>query len=142
MRSRYSAFALGLAPYLIETLASTHADRQVPEHELQRGLQAQWQRQRYLGLSIGSSEVRAADGAPLLDARDLREPPPDGSTGSVMFAARIFERGVDKSFAELSQFVVEAGRWRYLAGTIIPKEDLPQLLASAGAAALGTAKSH
>jgi uncharacterized protein YchJ len=37
---------------------------------------------------------------------------------TVTFRARIFEKGVDKSFEEESTFVREEGEWRYSHGTI------------------------
>jgi SEC-C motif-containing protein len=42
-----------------------------------------------------------------------------------MFYARIFEKGVDSSFVELSRFVREGGAWRYASGILVPKADLP-----------------
>jgi SEC-C motif domain protein len=50
----------------------------------------------------------------------------DVSRGEVLFFARIFERGHDRSFAELSDFVREGAGWRYAAGIALPKERLPE----------------
>ena len=105
MRSRYAAFALGLGEYLVQTLASTHPDRALPPHELARDLSRACQRQRFTGLRI----VRTAS---------------SGDSGQVLFLAGIFERGVDRSFAELSTFVREAGGWRYASGELVPVEEL------------------
>jgi hypothetical protein len=44
----------------------------------------------------------------------------------VLFYARIFERGADRSFAERSTFVREAGAWRYAAGELVPRAELPE----------------
>lgn len=106
MRSRYSAFALGRGDYLVETLASTHEDRAAPEAELARALSRARDTQRFLGLRIAHAVI-------------------DGDRGEVLFIARVFERGQDRSFAELSDFVREGGRWRYSGGTLLPRERLP-----------------
>jgi SEC-C motif-containing protein len=97
MRSRYSAYALGLGSYLVETLATNHADRGRPATELARELGRAHLTQRYMGLEI-------------FPAR------PD----EVLFHARIFVKGRDHSFVELSSFVREAEGWRYAAGELLP----------------------
>jgi SEC-C motif-containing protein len=99
MRSRYSAFALGLGGYLVKTLAADHPDRALDEAALVIELSRAKERQRFLGLTI-------------LDAHD------DGARGEVTFHARIFERGQDRSFTERSTFVRESGAWRYAAGVV------------------------
>jgi SEC-C motif-containing protein len=43
----------------------------------------------------------------------------------VLFHARIFERGTDRSFAELSLFLREGSAWRYASGVLVPAERLP-----------------
>ena len=103
MRSRYAAFALGLGEYLVDTLASSHPDRDLPREALVIELSRVKDRQRFLGLRI----VRA-----------------EGD--EVLFDARIFERGVDRSFAELSTFVREDGRWGYASGRTVKREELPR----------------
>jgi SEC-C motif-containing protein len=108
MRSRYAAFALGLGQYLAQTLASTHPDRQVPRDQLVAGLSQARAQQRFLDLRV--LETTTA---------------PSGEAGEVLFFARIFERGVDRSFAERSTFVREAGAWRYQAGVFISRDELP-----------------
>jgi SEC-C motif-containing protein len=107
MRSRYAAFALGLGAYLVSTLAASHPDRALPREELERSLSFAKQRQRYSGLRI-------------LEATS------DGARGEVLFFARIFERGQDLSFAELSDFVREGAAWRYAEGIALPKARLPE----------------
>lgn len=101
MRSRYAAFALGLGRYLVDTLSASHPDR--PHPDLERELARSKERQRYLGLRI----VHAQD-------------------DEVLFVAKIFERGVDRSFAELSTFVREHGEWRYASGIAVPRSALPK----------------
>ena len=105
MRSRYSAYALGLGPYLVETLAANHADRGRPAAALARELGRAHLTQRYMGLAI-------------FPAR------PD----EVLFYARIFVKGRDHSFVELSSFVREAEGWRYAAGELLPAEALGDAL--------------
>ena len=111
MRSRYAAFALGLGPYLVRTLAKDHEDLALPRAELIRALSDARHRQRFMGLRI-LHEAYAAD------------------EGEVMFHARIFEKGVDVSFVELSRFVREGAAWRYSSGILVPKADLPEDLDS------------
>ena len=106
MRSRYAAFSLGLGPYLVRTLAATHPDLAAPRQELERNLSRAKERQRFTGLRIlhsASSE----------------------NHGEVLFFARIFERGQDRSFVELSDFAREDGAWRYASGILLPKSALP-----------------
>jgi SEC-C motif domain protein len=104
MRSRYAAFALGLGAYLVDTLASDHEDRAAPRERLVRELARVKDRQRFLGLRVHASSA-------------------DGDEGEVVFSARIFERGVDRSFTERSRFVREDGAWRYASGTMEPPQD-------------------
>ena len=88
MRSRYAAFARGLGAYLVETLAVTHPDRAHDEAGMVIALSHVKETQRFLGLTILESRV-------------------DGARGEVVFRARIFERGADRSFTERSAFVKE-----------------------------------
>lgn len=106
MRSRYAAFALGLGPYLVQTLAPEHEDLALPRAELLRALSEARHRQRFMGLRI-LHEAEA------------------GAEGEVMFHARIFEKGVDASFVELSRFVRAGNAWRYASGILVPRADLP-----------------
>jgi SEC-C motif-containing protein len=110
MRSRYSAFALGLGDYLVDTLAATHPDLEGPRAELVRSLGRVGAQRRFVGLRILSASTS-----------------PAGDTGEVLFLARIFERGANRSFAERSTFVREAGGWRYEAGVLVPESELPDL---------------
>jgi len=85
MRSRYSAFALGFAGYLLETW---HPSTRPASMELDEGLR--WYRLDILATTRGG---------------------PLDTTGTVEFEA--FYRG--GSQRELSSFVREQGRWFYLA---------------------------
>jgi SEC-C motif-containing protein len=108
MRSRYAAFALGAGRYLVETLSDDHPDRSLDEDELVRALSRAKDTQRFLGLTILSTTGDANS--------------PVGAKGSVHFAARIFERGEDRSFEERSTFIRTLRGWRYQAGEIVPAE--------------------
>ncbi|HSO35929.1 MAG TPA: YchJ family metal-binding protein [Labilithrix sp.] len=106
MRSRYGAFALGLGEYLVRTLAADHPDRALPHAAFVQELSRAHERQRFLGLRI----LHAAQ---------------QDDSGEVLFHARVFEKGADRSFAELSQFVREGDAWRYASGIVVPTAELP-----------------
>lgn len=91
MRSRYSAFALGLAPYLLE---SWHVSSRPAALELDPDL-------RWIRLVI----ERAEAGGPF------------DSEGSVVFTAIARSPQGRLEQRERSRFVREAGRWYYLNGT-------------------------
>jgi SEC-C motif domain protein len=97
MRSRYSAFALGLGEYLVDTLSRDHDDRAAPRATLVRELSRVKNTQRFMGLEILAARA-------------------DGDRGEVTFHAKIFEKGKDRSFTEHSHFVREDGEWRYAFG--------------------------
>ena len=111
MRSRYAAFALGLGDYIVRTLAADHPDRALPHAALVLELRRAHERQRFVGLRI--LQASAA-----------------GTEGQVLFHARVFQKGVDQSFAELSRFVREGQTWRYASGLVIPTGELPADIAS------------
>ena len=106
MRSRYAAFSLGLGAYLVESLSHDHEDRAAPREPLVRALSLARAHQRFLGLTI----VHATQ---------------DGDHGEVLFFARIFERGENKSFAELSTFRRDGGGFRYASGVMVEDARLP-----------------
>lgn len=99
MRSRYSAYALGIAQYLIET---THA--QSPHRMTD---QKQWIRQ----IAAFSSQT-SFDGLEILET--------DGSTeeAHVSFTAFLSKEGVDLTFSERSLFLKEGHLWKYVSGKI------------------------
>jgi SEC-C motif domain protein len=123
MRSRYAAFALGLGAYLVRTLAQSHPDRVDPALEL--SLSRAKSVLRYMGLSL------------VHVTRD-----------QVLFHARVFAKGRDQSFAELSTFTEEADvggmAWRYASGILLPTERLPKepLTLSAFTALTSTSRSE
>jgi SEC-C motif-containing protein len=100
MRSRYSAFALGLGAYLVRTLTADHPDRADGDDEAARALAQAREGQRFLGLTILEEQT-------------------EGTLGVVVFRARIFSKGVDQSFTERSRFRREGGAWRYEGGDIV-----------------------
>jgi len=107
MRSRYAAFALGLAGYLVQTLAQAHDDLALPRETLLRSLSSAKDHQRFMGLSV-------------LHAEDIE------TGGTVLFYARIFVKGQDRSFAEHSRFVRENGAIKYASGVMIETARLPK----------------
>jgi SEC-C motif-containing protein len=101
MRSRYAAFALGLGEYLVRTLSEDHADRALDATLLACELSSLRERQRFLGLRVNEAWA-------------------DGDRGEVLFFARIFEKGRDRSFTERASFRRENGLWRYAGGVVEP----------------------
>ncbi len=93
MRSRYSAYVLGLEAYLLDTW---HPDTRPDALDLSQD------RTRWLGLQIHST---VAGG-------------PDDASGQVRFTARYRLDGQDHRLDELSTFVRVNGRWVYVDGEI------------------------
>ncbi|PTL81292.1 YchJ family protein [Vitiosangium sp. GDMCC 1.1324] len=108
MRSRYSAFALREVEYLWRTLHPEHPDRSRPKDEVLRELRA----------------VASAHKYPRLQVLD-RQPPDATGTAVVLFHARIFEKGKDRSFVERSEFRHDGTGWRYLSGEALAPSALP-----------------
>ena len=108
MRSRYSAFALREVAYLWKTLHPDHPDRARPEAEVMRELRAVAQSQQYPGLVV-------------MD----RRPPDQRGVAQVLFFAKVFEKGKDRSFVERSNFRHDGKGWRYLSGVGFRPADLP-----------------
>ena len=100
MRSRYSAFALGAVDYLVETTHPSHPDAGAPREDLVASLRRVTSSCRYPGLVV-------------LDARS------EGDEGQVLFRARVFQKGKDLSFTELSDFARDDGKWKYVAGQLV-----------------------
>ena len=92
MRSRYSAFALGLGDYL---LATWHASSRPAALDVTTPPQPKW-----IGLKIISH------------ARQ------DEAHGTVHFIARCRIGGRAERLEETSRFVLEDGRWYYLDGDL------------------------
>jgi SEC-C motif-containing protein len=104
MRSRYAAYALGLAAYVIDTTAPdgprARADRESWVSEVLEFSR----RTRFVGLEI-------------------LETGGDGDQGWVHFRAVLTEAGADVSFEERSGFVRAGGRWRYSSGSRVRRAE-------------------
>ena len=103
MRSRYAAFAKKDAAYLWRTLHPDHEDRGRAEADVLRQIRASAGTLRYMGLTI----------------LDRRAPDREG-IAQVLFLARVFDKGQDRSFVELSDFAHDGDGWRYLGGEPVP----------------------
>ena len=95
MRSRYSAYVLSLAPYL---LSSWHASTRPPELDLSDD------GTKWLGLNIKRHQVI------------------DENHAVVEFIARYRIGGRGYRLYEISRFVREEGRWFYVDGDLNPQE--------------------
>jgi SEC-C motif-containing protein len=95
MRSRYSAYALGLADYVRETWADATRPAQL---DLDAGAM------NWIGL-----EIRAT-------SRGRQ----DDESGEVEFIARAISGDHLTTLHETSRFIREAGGWRYLDGDLAP----------------------
>lgn len=91
MRSRYSAYALGLMDYLHQ---SWHARTRPARAELTHDAATKW-----LGL-------------------DIKRHQPEGDAATVEFIARYKIGGQAQRLQEVSRFVREDGRWFYVDGDI------------------------
>ncbi len=96
MRSRYSAYVLGLESWL---LATWHVSTRPAVLHLGDEAGVKW-----LGLEVKSHQVH------------------DASHASVEFVARSRLAGRGRRLHEISRFVQEDGRWFYVDGDINPKE--------------------
>jgi SEC-C motif-containing protein len=109
MRSRYAAYACGDAEYLWKTLHPQHDDRARDKAAVLAEMREAFRRFRYMGLTV-------------LD----RAPPDAEGVARVLFIARVFERGRDRTFIERSDFMHDGTGWRYLCGAAIPVNVLPR----------------
>lgn len=122
MRSRFSAYALGEADYLIRTLHPSHPDRARPDAELLAELRRSKPTLKFVRLRVLDHELA-----------------PVGTSGRVLFHAEVFERGADRSFLERSLFARTEAGWRYLGGDFRP---LPAGAPGLEALTLATATFH
>jgi len=99
MRSRYAAYANKLAPYIYRTTHSNHEDRKRPESDVMREIRDAVSSLRFMHLTV-------------LDHED----PNETGLARVLFFARVFEKGQNRSFIELSDFLHDGTGWRYLRG--------------------------
>ena len=106
MRSRYCAYVRKKVDYLIATLDPAHDDRTLPEAELRAHLRESCRTVRLMGLSV-------------LDAMT------HGDTGEVLFHAKRFVSGQNRSFLERSIFRLRAEGWRYRDGELYLASTVP-----------------
>lgn len=99
MRSRYSAYALGVIDYIIETTHPLH-------HDWGQDREA-WKKQ-LLAFSTNTDFERLE----ILGAEEGSE------VGFVTFTAHLRQAGQDRTFTERSRFEKLKGRWLYLSGSI------------------------
>ena len=97
MRSRFCAYALGIADYIIRT---THPDGPVwdPDGDA-------WRR-----------SIESFSAACSFDGLEIRESHEAGDRGEVVFHATLDDHGKDHSFTERSLFYRHDGRWKYHSG--------------------------
>ncbi len=95
MRSRYSAYALGLVDYILRT---THPDVAKPSKEELEDFCRDTTFQK-------------------LDVRDVKE---SGDLAFVTFIAYLMQGGRDATFTEESRFEKVGDKWFYRSGTVFP----------------------
>ncbi len=105
VRSRFSAFALGRGDYLYRTLHPEHALRARSREDVTRELSRARHELRYRALTIHDVEIR-------------------GDRARVLFTARVFQKGRERSFVELSRFERTSEGWRYLDGDLRAAADV------------------
>ena len=96
MRSRYSAYALDLPAYIIETTHPTNSAFQQDKANWAKEISAFCKATEFRGLDILDSEEK-------------------DSVATVTFIAHLVQNGRDVSFTEKSLFEKESGRWLYKA---------------------------
>lgn len=99
MKSRYSAYAMQLPDYIIET---THPDNPAYEKDL-----ANWR------VSIESFCL-----ATLFLGLEITEHTHEGNEGYVTFVAKLEQNNKDASFKERSHFLRVNGMWLYHSGVL------------------------
>lgn len=100
MRSRYSAYCLGLIDYIIETTHPDHHDFTQKREEWKKQLRAFSSHTHFEKLEILSCEEMGAN------------------TGYVTFTAHLRQAGQDRTFTERSLFEKVNDKWLYRSGTI------------------------
>ena len=95
MRSRYTAYAMGLVDYVMDTTAAGSPHRVSDRAAWAADLLPFCEQTRFAGLSI------------------VEAPAPQGDEAFVTFRAELYAGGRDASFTERSRFVREGERWMY-----------------------------
>lgn len=101
MRSRYAAFALKNVDYLYRTIHPDHDDASRVREDVLREMKSSMSGVHYMGLRVVASRTTEEG-------------------GQVLFVARVFHKGRDISFVELSDFATVQGEWRYVSGVARP----------------------
>jgi SEC-C motif domain protein len=101
MRSRYSAYALGLADYIIDTTA--------PFNPMYSSKKARWRKE--IASFFKETKFRK------LDILSFEE---DEERATVVFTAYITQKGKDATFTEQSLFQKIDSRWLYTSGKVFP----------------------
>lgn len=101
MRSRYSAYALGLIDYIVITTHPEHADCSLDAEQWKRELHHFCQETRFDGLKV--LDFTAGD-----------------EVSYVTFTAYVRQFNRDVSFTEKSLFIKENGKWLYKSGEVTP----------------------
>lgn len=99
MRSRYSAYAMGLTDYIIDTTHPDHPSKQIPLKLWKEQIASFCSSTQFLGLEI----LKCEDAPPYV---------------YVTFYARLAQENQDVSFKEKSQFAQVSGKWLYRSGEI------------------------
>ncbi|TKC98003.1 YchJ family protein [Polyangium fumosum] len=99
MRSRFAAYARKESAYVLRTLHPDHEDRKRPEAEVLREIRDATSTLKFMRLDV-------------LD----HDGPDAGGFWHVLFHARVFEKGQDRSFVELSEFAHDGVGIRYRSG--------------------------
>jgi SEC-C motif-containing protein len=103
MRSRFSAFAQKESQHLLRTLHPRNEEMRAGPESALAAIKDTANDHRFVKLQV-------------LDRR-----PADGSgIARVLFVARVFRKGQDMSFVELSEFEHDGVGWRYLRGDAVP----------------------
>lgn len=99
MRSRYSAYALGNADYIIATTHPDHVERGKPLSKWKSEIESFSKQSRFLSLKVQSFQ----------DGED---------TATVSFSAALEQNKRHTTLREKSLFKKVAGRWLYLSGEL------------------------
>lgn len=99
MRSRYSAYALGLVDYIIDTTDP---------------LGSVWD----ADMTAWIERIKKFAHKTTFGGVKILEAHADGDAGTVKFRAKLAKKASDLSFSETSQFVRREGRWLYSEGEI------------------------
>lgn len=108
MRSRFAAYAKKQSKYIFQTLHPEHEDRGRPEADVMREIREATSTLKFMRLAV-------------LD----RQGPDEGGLSQVLFYARVFEKGKNRSFIELSDFLHDGNGWRYVRGKQLAESAAP-----------------